>query len=269
MTDAATHPAATAALARRLLSMLDLTDLSDAATEAQAAALCEAARGPHGPVAAVCLWPQFVPVARQILRGSPVRIATVANFPAGGTNTTRILDDVVEAIDDGADEIDLVMPWRAFLDGEADLAREMIENVRDQVRDGKILKVILETGAYPDMGRVADASRLALAAGADFLKTSTGKTPVSATLPSAKAMLEVIREAGGTAGFKASGGIRTLEDAAAYLALADSLLGEGWATPATFRIGASALHGALVAAIVAGDLPPDPAGPRASEPSAD
>lgn len=235
-------------LARRALALLDLTDLSEATTEAATLQLCARANGPHGPCAAVCIWPQFVKVARRALAGSPVRVATVVNFPAGGTNVTRIAGDIVEALGDGADEIDIVLPWRAFLAGDVESARDMLSEAR-AVTDGRLLKVILESGEYPDLASVAAASRLAIAEGADFIKTSTGKTAHSATPGAAETMLGAIRAAGRPVGFKASGGIRTLADAALYLGIADRIMGPGWATPATFRFGASGLHAALVAAI--------------------
>lgn len=237
------------ALARRALALLDLTALSENCSEKAVETLCEKASGPHGLVAAVCVWPQYISLAKHLLRGVPVQVATVTNFPAGGTNATRAIDDVLEALDDGADEIDLVMPWRTFLDGEPTFAREMIENVRDNVQDGRVLKVILETGAYPNAEAIAAASLLAIEAGADFLKTSTGKIPVSATPEAARTMLDTILASGKFVGLKPSGGIRTLDDAAVYLDIADKVMGPNWAVPRTFRIGASSLHDALIATI--------------------
>jgi deoxyribose-phosphate aldolase len=236
-------------LARRALACLDLTDLSDACSEASIDALCARAHGPHGSVAAVCVWPQFVSRARRLLADTPVRIATVANFPAGAEDVDRVVEDAAEALGDGAHEIDLVLPWRALLRGDAEAAREMAAALRDVVDGDRLLKVILETGELRDPGAIEAASRLAVEAGADFIKTSTGKTPVSATLPAAEIMLGVIKDAGRPVGLKPSGGIRTLDDARAYLGLADRLMGPGWAAPATFRLGASGLHDALVAVI--------------------
>lgn len=237
-----------AAFARRALALLDLTDLSAGATEAGIVALCAKAVLPEGHVAAVCVWPQFVGIARRVLKENDVRIATVVNFPAGGTHVGRITSDVTEALSDGADEIDLVMPYRAFLDGDTEIAAEMIGEVRAAC-DGKTLKVILESGAFPDQPALRQACELAIAAGADFLKTSTGKTEISATPEAAQTILETIRASGRPVGFKASGGIRTLAEARLYLELADRIMGPGWATPATFRFGASSLHGVLVDAI--------------------
>lgn len=231
--------------ATRALALLDLTDLSDQASEAGTLQLCARAVAAPGPVAAICIWPRFVGVARQALRESPVQIATVVNFPAGGSKCSLVAGDIAEALSDGADEIDLVLPWRAFLDGDREIAREMVAAAKDQCGD-KLLKVILESGEYPDLGKVEAASELAVAAGADFIKTSTGKTAHSASLPAVETMLGVIKAATRPVGIKPSGGIRTLADTSAYLALADAIMGPDWAKPTSFRFGASGLHQVLV-----------------------
>ncbi|MGQ3283120.1 deoxyribose-phosphate aldolase [Bosea sp. (in: a-proteobacteria)] len=243
--------ASTLATARRALSLLDLTDLSDNADEAGLAALCARAVGAPGPVAAICIWPRFVAQARTMLGRAPVRIATVVNFPQGEATGADVLAETQGAVAAGADEIDLVLPWRAFLAGDAAGAEAMVRAVREAC-EGRTLKVILETGEYPDLDRVRAASELAIAAGADFIKTSTGKTTHSASLSAARTMLEVIAASGRPVGLKPSGGIRTLADAAGYLELADAIMGPGWATPETFRFGASGLHQVLVDAIAGG-----------------
>ena len=253
-------PLSDAALAQRALSLLDLTDLSDNADEAGLAALCARAMSAPGPVAATCIWPRFVARARMILGNSPVRIATVVNFPSGGASIPEVEREVDEALNGEADEIDLVMPWKAFLDGDPSRARLMIETIRSHRGNGVTLKVILETGEYPDLDRVRAASELAIAAGADFIKTSTGKTANSASLEAARTMLEVIAAAGRPVGLKPSGGIRTLADAVGYLALADEIMGSHWATPQTFRFGASGLHQVLVD-VIAGGMAGQASGP--------
>jgi deoxyribose-phosphate aldolase len=244
--------------ARRVLRCLDLTDLSDNCSDHAIDALCARAVTPLGPAAAVCVWPQLVGRAREALEGSPVRVATVVNFPAGGEDVERIVEDTGGALEDGAGEIDLVLPYRAFLRGEPAIARDMVAGVRDMVDQGRPLKVILETGMLPSPRAIAEASRLAIEAGADFLKTSTGKVPISATPEAVEIMLTAIREAGRPVGLKVSGGIRTLRDAALYMALADGMMGPDWATPQTFRIGASTLYDALLAAIEGGKPAPPP-----------
>lgn len=235
-------------LARRALALLDLTDLADDATEEGARELCRRSVSGPVPVAAVCLWPRFVATAREALGDSSVRIATVVNFPAGDSRAASVIGETDEALKAGADEIDLVLPWRALLAGETAGASAMVRDVKARCGD-RLLKVILETGEYPDLDKVREASELAIAAGADFIKTSTGKTAQSASLPAVRTMLSVIVQAGRPVGIKPSGGIRTLADAKAYLDLAETTMGPGWAKPATFRFGASGLYGALVAVI--------------------
>lgn len=235
----------TRATASRALALLDLTDLSDTCTPTRIDTLCRDARA--GAVAAICVWPSFVEQGAQALAGSGIRIATVVNFPAGGEDVARAADDAAEAVRDGAGEIDLVLPYRAVLRGDEAVARDCIEAVRETCPDS-LLKVILETGELGDAETIRAAADLALAAGADFLKTSTGKSPVSATPEAARILLDAVRASGRPAGVKISGGLRTIEDAATYLALADRAMGPAWARPATFRLGASSLFGALLQA---------------------
>jgi deoxyribose-phosphate aldolase len=237
-------------VALRALKLLDLTDLNDGCREDHVEALIQKALTPHGPVAAICIWPQFVSLAKARLKGKGVKVATVINFPKGGDDVERAIEDTEEALDDGADEIDLVMPYRALIAGDAITVRSMIGEVQDLTEDaGKRLKVILETGALPDQAMVRAAADIAIESGADFIKTSTGKTPVSATHEAVRTMLEAIKAADRTVGLKPSGGIRTLADAQGYLALVDAALGPVWASPGTFRFGASGLYDALIAAI--------------------
>ncbi|WP_293807176.1 deoxyribose-phosphate aldolase [uncultured Bosea sp.] len=235
-------------LARRALALLDLTDLADDATEQGTRDLCRRAVSGPVPVAAVCLWPRFVATARTELGDGPVRIATVVNFPDGDTPIAPAMRETEAALAAGADEIDLVLPWRAVLAGQTTAAVAMVRNVK-MLCDERRLKVILETGEYPNLDKVRTTSELAIAAGADFIKTSTGKTANSASIPAARVMLGVIAEMGRPVGLKPSGGIRTLADATRYLDLADAIMGEDWVSPTTFRFGASGLYGALVAAI--------------------
>ena len=236
-------------MAVRALRCLDLTDLTDTCTDQAIDALCAKALDPRGPVAAVCVWPQFVKRSQDNLRGSSVRIATVVNFPAGGEDVGRVTDDVQEALSDGANEIDLVLPYEALRRGDAKVATEMMEAVREMTDQGRLLKVILETGELKEPALIEKASRLAIEAGADFIKTSTGKTPVSATPEAAEIMLNAIKSSGRPVGLKPSGGIRTAADAKIYLDLADHIMGPDWASPRTFRIGASSVYAALIATI--------------------
>ncbi len=231
--------------------MLDLTELGDHATVDDVTALCTRAIGPHGKVAAVCVWPRHVAHAARQLAATGVRIATVVNFPSGNDDIDAVVELARAAQLDGADEIDLVLPYRAFLAGDHARGAAMISAVRQAVAagSGKTLKVILETGELVDLAVIRAAAELAIRHGADFIKTSTGKTPVSATLGATQVMLQVIHDLDPAVGLKPSGGIRTLAEAAAHLAQADTIMGPAWASPATFRFGASGLLTALEAAI--------------------
>jgi deoxyribose-phosphate aldolase len=241
---------APAAIARRAIALLDLTELGDHATDADATALCAKAVGPHGPVAAVCVWPRHVALAVETLWGSSVRVATVVNFPSGDEPVADVVAATQQALADGADEIDLVLPYRAMLASDEATAAAMVDAVRAVVpADSHRLKVILETGELLDPSVIRAAAELAVAHGADFIKTSTGKTPHSASLEATAIMLSVIQQADRLVGLKPSGGIRTLDDATHYLAQADDLMGPDWATSATFRFGASGLLTALNAAV--------------------
>ena len=224
--------------ARDLIGLIDLTDLSEPCGEDAVRALCAKATGPMGPPAALCLWPQFVGVAQRLI-GNALPVATVVNFPAGGDDIERVLEDMDEALGDGADEIDLVFPYRAFQAGAHDLAADMVAAAKERC-ENRVLKIILETGAWTDIAALRAASHVALEAGADFLKTSTGKIPVGATEDAARILLEAIRDHGNNAGFKASGGIRTAEQARLYADLFTAIC-DAPPTKDRFRIGASAL----------------------------
>lgn len=226
-----------------LIGLIDLTDLSDQCSEATIAALCKKAMAQPVKPAALCLWPQYVGVAQRAI-GQAIPVATVINFPKGSDDIEFVLTDLDEAIGDGADEIDLVFPWRAFLAGDTALASDMVEAAKERC-GSRLLKVILETGALPDDASIRAASVCALKAGADFLKTSTGKIDTGATEAAARAMLETIRDNGNRAGFKASGGIRSFEQAKLYHDLFETICGVP-ATKTRFRIGASALYDQLI-----------------------
>lgn len=240
------------ALARRALACLDLTSLGEDDDRARIEALCDAARTAPGAPAALCVYPEWIATVRRRLdRDGPagVAVATVVNFPDGGADPARVARETRRAVAAGATEVDVVLPWRALLDGEPAMARAVIAACREACGARALMKVILESGELGDALAVREASLLALDEGADFLKTSTGKARRGATPEAAQVMLEAIARRGGGCGFKASGGIRTLDDAARYLALADDVLGPGWATPRRFRLGASALLAEIVRAI--------------------
>lgn len=235
------------AAARRAIGLIDLTDLADDHSPDGIDALCRRAR--EHATAAVCVWPEYVATCANQLRGSGVRVATVVNFPSGDEPIDAVTAAVAVALSDGADDIDVVLPYRAVLAGDVDRAVAMVAGVAALVEPPTLLKVILETGALADPAVIASAAELAIDNGADFVKTSTGKIRAGASLEAAAAMLDVIARAGRPVGLKPSGGIRTFDEAMAYIDLADSVMGEGWSSPATFRFGASGLLDALLAVI--------------------
>jgi deoxyribose-phosphate aldolase len=211
----------------QLIAVLDLTTLSGAETEQDIAALCERA-AEHG-VAAVCVYGEWVQACVRHLDGTPVRVATVANFPQGEPDPEGAAREAALAVQDGADEVDVVFPWRAWLEGRGE-ALEVLTATRQETTG--TLKVILESGMLGE--RTGEAALDALACGADFLKTSTGKLQPGATPEAARVMI------GAGGGFKASGGVRTYEQAAEYAAIFEEIRGERIA-PDNFRIGASGL----------------------------
>jgi len=240
------------ALARRLLPLIDLTSLNESDDVAAIQALAQAARTPQGDVAAVCTWPGLVVAAAEALKDSGVGLAAVANFPSGEASLGETAAEIRAAIAAGADEIDVVIPYRNLLAGDRVAALRTVEVSREACGETVLLKVILETGQLMTADNIRLACELAIEGGADFLKTSTGKTQPGATLQAAEVMIMAIAAAGRRArplGFKASGGVRTLAQAGAYLQLFEQILGAGSATPRTFRVGASALLSEVQAAL--------------------
>lgn len=238
--------------ARLALACLDLTSLNDADGESDIVRLAERAAAAPGRVAALCVWPRLARIARA--NAPPgVAVAAVANFPDGSLDLERALRDTGEIVAAGAQEVDLVLPWRALLAGEDQACAALLRAVR-RAAEGLRLKLILETGELKAPAWIARASRLALAEGADFLKTSTGRTAVGATPEAARTMLESIAADAGAAtrvGFKASGGVRSVADAALYLDLVEAALGASALNPQRFRIGASALLADIEAVLAA------------------
>ena len=233
------------------IRMMDLTTLEGADTPGKVRALSVKAMQPDPAdpsvpsVAAVCVYPSLVPVARKTLRGSGVKVASVATaFPSGQAPLDVKLADVRAAVDAGADEIDMVIDRGAFLSGRIGHVYEEVVAVKEACGDAH-LKVILETGELGSYDAVRKASLVAIAGGADFIKTSTGKVTPAATLPVTLCMLEVIRdvhdETGLVIGMKPAGGIRTAKQAIQYLCVLHETLGIEWLTPDLFRFGASSL----------------------------
>ncbi|HYM83185.1 MAG TPA: deoxyribose-phosphate aldolase [Candidatus Dormibacteraeota bacterium] len=233
------------------IRMIDLTTLEGRDTPGKVRALC--AKGlrpmPGDPsipsVAAICVYPALVAEAKDALRGSTVKVASVATgFPSGQTFLDVKLAEVREAVDAGADEVDMVIDRGAFLAGDYRAVFEEIVAVKEAAGDAH-LKVILETGELGTYDNVRRASVLAMTAGADFIKTSTGKVSPAATLPVTLVMLEAIRDfervTGRPVGMKPAGGIRTAKEAVSYLVVLYETLGPRWMTPDRFRFGASSL----------------------------
>lgn len=233
--------------ARKAIGLLDLTNLNDVCAAQDIDQLCKMAVTAYGPVAGVCIWPQFVSQAKSNLAGSTIKVVTVANFPAGGDDPDLAKREVSDALETGADEVDVVMPWKAVLAGDDGVAATLLQACRSIVPAGNVMKVILETGALKDDELIGRAARIALEAGADFLKTSTGKVAVNATPHAAELLIEEISMSGRSVGFKAAGGLKTVEDAAIYLDIAARIMGRNWAAPETFRFGASSVLKNLLA----------------------
>jgi deoxyribose-phosphate aldolase len=230
---------------------MDLTTLEGSDTPGKVAALCSKAVRPDPTdanipsVAAVCVYPNLVPTAVERLRGTSVKVASVATaFPSGQSPLEVKLDETRWVVEQGADEVDMVIDRGAFLSGRYAKVYDEIVRVKEACGDAH-LKVILETGELGTYDNVRRASLLAMAAGADFIKTSTGKLPSAATLPVALVMLEAIRdvhdETGRIVGFKPAGGIRASKQAIQQLVLVHETLGPEWLTPDLYRQGASSL----------------------------
>jgi deoxyribose-phosphate aldolase len=231
--------------------MMDLTTLEGKDTPGKVRAMCRKALLPLdsdpsiGPCAAVCVYPNLVPVARAALAGSAVKVASVATaFPSGQSPLDVKLADVRRAVELGADEIDMVIDRGAMLSG--DYAKVFDEIAATKEACGKAhLKVILETGELGSYDVVRKASEIGIAAGGDFIKTSTGKVQPAATPPVTLVMLEAIRDhyyaTGRRIGMKPAGGVRTAKQSLHYLVLVKETLGDAWLTPDLFRFGASAL----------------------------
>lgn len=231
--------------------MMDLTTLEGQDTPGKVAALCSKALRPDPvdlsvpPVAAVCVYPNLVAPAKERLRGTTVKIASVATaFPSGQSPTDIKVAEAQRVVELGADEVDMVIDRGSFLAGRYAKVYDEIVRVKDVCGEAK-LKVILETGELGTYDNVRRASLLAMAAGADTIKTSTGKISPAATLPVTLCMMEAVRdvytETGRVVGLKPAGGIRVAKQAVQYLVVLYETLGSGWMTPDLFRFGASSL----------------------------
>jgi deoxyribose-phosphate aldolase len=242
------------------LSMVDLTTLEGMDTPGKVIQLCQKAKEPYiglpdlPSVAAVCVYPRMVCAAHKALRGTGINVASVATaFPSGMTSLENKLEETHQVVEDGADEVDMVISRGEFLKGNYSYVYDEISAVKEACGDAH-LKVILETGELQTYENVRKASDLAMHAGADFIKTSTGKVNPAATQPVTLVMLEAIRDfyynTGRKVGMKPAGGIRKAKQALQYLVLVKETLGTDWLTPQYFRFGASSLANDLLMQIV-------------------
>jgi deoxyribose-phosphate aldolase len=231
---------------------MDLTTLEGKDSEGRVRSLCAKAVTPRPgwpgvpSVAAVCIYPNLVAVAKDALRGTGVKVASVATaFPSGLAGLDVRLADTEQALEAGADEIDMVIDRGAFLEGREQHVFDDIAAIKRLCGERARLKVILETGELGSYANVRRASDLALEAGADTIKTSTGKVGTNATFPTALLMCEALRDfarrTGQMRGLKVAGGVRTTKQALTYLVIVNETLGSNWLTPDLFRIGASSL----------------------------
>jgi deoxyribose-phosphate aldolase len=235
---------------KMLIGMLDLTTLEGADTPGKVRSLCQKARTPdpdhdYPSVGAVCVYPPMVPVAQEQLAGTDINIASVASyFPSGQAALEERVEEVERVRDAGADEIDIVINRNAFLSGRYGQVHDEVQALAEASGEAH-LKVILETGELETYDAVRLASQIAIEAGADFIKTSTGKIKPAATMPVTLVMLEAIRDhylqTGEKVGMKPAGGIRDAKLALRYLVMVKETLGDEWLTPKRFRIGASSL----------------------------
>ncbi|MGQ4002685.1 deoxyribose-phosphate aldolase [Francisellaceae bacterium CB299] len=224
----------------KIVSLMDLTQLGDNDTDADIIKLCEKARNLLGEVAAICVYKQFVPLVKKQL-GKDFEVATVINFPAGKSSLEDVLAETQDALSLGADEIDLVIDYKGYIaNGNSEYSCNLVSQVK-KLCANKTLKVIIETGELKDDTLIKKVATDAIVNGADFVKTSTGKTPVGATPEAAKTILETICVINPKVGFKASGGIRDYKQAIQYMQLADTIIDNSYINPNKFRFGVSGL----------------------------
>ncbi|WP_042151937.1 MULTISPECIES: deoxyribose-phosphate aldolase [unclassified Pseudoalteromonas] len=238
--------------AQTALGLMDLTTLNDNDTNEIVASLCQQAKTSVGETAAICIYPQFIPAAKEALKNlkaSNIKIATVTNFPHGNDDVATAVTQTQQAVDLGADEVDVVFPYRALMAGNSQVGFDLVSACKQACGDDVLLKVIIESGELKTSELIKLASELSIDAGADFIKTSTGKVSINATLESADIMLNVIKNKKPNVGFKAAGGVRVASDAKEYLDLAVKIMGSDWINARHFRFGASSLLADLLSTL--------------------
>lgn len=238
--------------AQTALSLMDLTTLNDHDTDEVVVSLCQQAKTNIGNTAAICIYPQFIPAAKKALKSlnaQEIKIATVTNFPHGNDGIAKAVEQTKQAVSFGADEVDVVFPYRALISGNSQIGFDLVAACKKACGEDVLLKVIIESGELKTAKLIKLASEISIDAGADFIKTSTGKVVINATLESAEIMLNVIKNKNTNIGFKAAGGVKTASDAKAYLDLTASIMGEDWVNAQHFRFGASSLLSDLLSTL--------------------
>ena len=238
------------AVAQKAIGLLELTSLNVDDTAERIGALCERALTPVGNVAAVCVSPRFAGLARRTLdslRAREVKVVAVVNFPNGGVSVSAVESETQSAMLTGADEIDLVYPYHAQLSGDRAVGSAMVAACKAKCGSRGLLTVTLETGLLRDPQIIHQVCRNAILGGASFLKTSTGKQAVGTTPQAARILIEAIAETGAQVGFKASGNVRTLDEARVYLDVVGRKFGPLWAGPARVRLSGASLLDDLLA----------------------
>ncbi|WP_024609118.1 deoxyribose-phosphate aldolase [Pseudoalteromonas sp. TAB23] len=236
-----THHQKDAALA---VALMDLTSLNTSDTTKSIQALVDSINPTLGTPAAVCVYSDFVDDAKIALAARElnyVKVATVTNFPTGDTPLSDVINETLIAVERGADEIDLVIPYKKLIAGDVQTVLSYISESKKACGSRAQLKVIIESGELKTEALITQATQLAIEGGADFVKTSTGKVAINATLESTRIMLTAIKNSDKRVGFKAAGGVKTVADASDYLALARAIMGDDYLQANTFRFGASSL----------------------------
>ncbi|MCX8514006.1 MAG: hypothetical protein RL017_181 [Pseudomonadota bacterium] len=234
--------------ATNILNLIDLTSLNDNDTTAAITKLCHNAQSEFGAVAAICIYSRFIPEAKELLNSTAIKIATVVNFPHGSTDIEMAKRETELALNRGADEIDLVLPYHELINGNYKVAAEMVNAIKKTCAT-TTLKVIIESGVLATKDLIEKASLISIDNGANFIKTSTGKVKINATLAAAEIMLNVIKSSKAECGLKIAGGVRTITEAFDYTNLTASIMGEQWITGKNFRFGASSLLGSVIDSI--------------------
>ncbi|BBN83131.1 deoxyribose-phosphate aldolase [Pseudoalteromonas sp. A25] len=230
--------------AKLALSLMDLTSLNENDDEQAIASLINSIDPTLGVPAAVCVFPKFIALAKHLLaerRLEHVRVATVTNFADGKQPLKTVLAQTELALDAGADEIDLVLPYQQLIAGDPDTPWQYVNSSKALCKGKAKLKVIIESGVLETEALITQACDVAILAGADFIKTSTGKVPINATLDATKTILNCIKRSEKAVSFKAAGGVKTVAQAGDYLRLTEQIMGSDWLTAEHFRFGASSL----------------------------